>query len=618
MAFIVAIMVTMNAILIFMKNISILVLFCLSGLIFGCNKDDVIENITDSKPEIILDNEDGVYTVKIGKELTINPTIKNADNAIIKWTLDGQIVCRESVFTRRWDTEGVFYPVLSVITQNGVAEEELKVEVLALTPPVISLKLPSQGLKVVAGTDYQFTPNIQHDDLEDFKIEWYVDGEAVSNEKTYTFHKEKLGNYNLKIVASNIDGKTEKEFTVEVVENLPYSVSFQKPYYTATSTTRYTFAGRPVFLRPNLEYFDNPQFVWTVNGNIVDCASLVYKFTPSSSGEYNIAVSVSEGSDSYSSISQNITQSAIRVKAEVKVICVDATEQQRIRPKSASSSPYSNKVYEWTPAPGQFIGETGIGGMSGNENTFESANTWAQKRLADKNFVSLGGFGGYIIVGFDHSIAVSGNEYDFAIMGNAFNSDNGGSNEPGIVWVMQDVNGNGLPDDEWYELRGCETGGSETIQNYSVTYFRPAGPGQDVEWTDSEGKNGCIDYLSAYHHQDYYYPAWIKSDSYTLWGTRLPAKNKLDPTTGFWANNAYDWGYADNMGSDRLKGSDTVDGSGQRNGFKISNAMYLDATPVKLQYIDFIKVQVGVNAKSGWLGEVSTEVFNFQDLSLIK
>ena len=42
----------------------------------------------------------------------------------------------------------------------------------------------------------------------------------------------------------------------------------------------------------------------------------------------------------------------------------------------------------------------------------------------------------------------------FAIQGNAFDS----SNEPGIVWVMQDVNGNGLPDDEWYELRGSETG----------------------------------------------------------------------------------------------------------------------------------------------------------------
>lgn len=35
-----------------------------------------------------------------------------------------------------------------------------------------------------------------------------------------------------------------------------------------------------------------------------------------------------------------------------------------------------------------------------------------------------------------------------------------------------------------------------------------------------------------------------------------------------------------------------------------------------LKYIDFVKVQVGVNAKSGPLGEVSTEVFSFADLSI--
>lgn len=600
-----------------MKLASILYTLLVLFLFCGCNKDDIISESVNLPPEILLDSEDGVYTVKVGHELTINPTIKYAENAIIKWTLDGQIVSREPSFTKRWDEEGVFYPVLTVVSEYGEAVEEMKIEVLSLTPPVISLKIPSQGLKIVAGTDYVFSPNIQHDDLDDFMIEWFVDGVSVGNEKQYTFHQDKLGTYKMKIVASNIDGTTEKEFDVEVVETMPYSVEFPTPYYTSTSTTRYTFIGRPVYLRPILEYFDEPQYSWSVNGSSVDCNSQTYKFTPSSPGEYIIKVVVKEGEGTPLIVSENIARAEASVTQEVKVICVDASEHERMRSKNATNSPYMNKVYEWAPAPGQFIGETGIGGMTGNENTFESANAWAQTRLMSKNFVSLGGFGGYIIVGFDHSIAQSGNEYDFAVMGNAFNSSNGGSNEPGVVWVMQDVNGNGLPDDEWYELRGSETGNPETKQDYSVTYFRPSGPGQDVEWTDSEGKSGCIDYLIAYHRQDYYYPAWISAGSYTLWGTCLPSRNKLDLSTGFWANNAYEWGYADNMGSDKLKGSDSPDGSGQRNGFKISNAMYSDGTSVKLEYIDFIKVQVGVNAKSGWLGEISTEVYDFQDLSMI-
>ncbi len=49
------------------------------------------------------------------------------------------------------------------------------------------------------------------------------------------------------------------------------------------------------------------------------------------------------------------------------------------------------------------------------------------------------------------------------------------------------------------------------------------------------------------------------------------------------------------------------------NGFKISNAMYPDGTPITLSHIDFIKVQTGVNAQSGAIGENSCEVFSFQD-----
>lgn len=239
---------------------------------------------------------------------------------------------------------------------------------------------------------------------------------------------------------------------------------------------------------------------------------------------------------------------------------------------------------------------------------------YATKRLNKKAHVSLGSFGGYIIIGFDHSIAPSGREYDFAIQGNAFNSSSGGSNEPGIVWVMQDINGNGQPDDEWYELKGSETGIDGTIQDYEVTYYRPA-PRAHTPWVDSEGNSGSVD-MNAYHGQEYYYPNWIKEDSYTLYGTRLTPRNNQDPVTGYWANNAYEWGYVDNMGSDNLVGGNVIDGSGQRNGFKIANAIYHDGTPVKLQYIDFIKVQCGVLSKSGWLGEISTEVFSFEDLSI--
>lgn len=74
---------------------------------------------------------------------------------------------------------------------------------------------------------------------------------------------------------------------------------------------------------------------------------------------------------------------------------------------------------------------------------------------------------------------------------------------------MQDVNGDGLPNDEWYELKGSEYGKPETIQDYAVTYFRP-GPNMDTQWQDNKGNKGAIDRLGNYHPQEFYYPCGLK------------------------------------------------------------------------------------------------------------
>lgn len=284
----------------------------------------------------------------------------------------------------------------------------------------------------------------------------------------------------------------------------------------------------------------------------------------------------------------------------------DTTTQRPVTPTSSASSV---KVFEYTPAPGQFINEN----MDGVD-TPERACAWAQERL-DKNLdVSLGAFGGFIVVGFDHSIVSHDTGYDFTIGGNAFfnaSTGTGGSNEPGIVYVMQDTNGNGLPDDTWYELMGSDTRSETTIHNYQVTYYRPTGDGEAVRWTDNQDGEGTVDYIAVSHKQPSYYPAWVIADTYTLSGTRLESRTDHDTVNRVWNNWAFDWGYADNMGSDRLEGE------GQRNGFAIRNAVNADFQPVGLDYIDFVKVQTGVNSKAKPLGEVSTEVFHFTSLSVI-
>ena len=294
-------------------------------------------------------------------------------------------------------------------------------------------------------------------------------------------------------------------------------------------------------------------------------------------------------------------------------VIVTTFEEDYYRAATESSSAEWSKVFEYTPAPGQFIGDTRTGGFSGNESTAADAAAYAEERLSKDAYVSLGSFGGYIIVGFDHSID-NHHGYDIAIKGNSFS----GSSEPGIVWVMQDENGDGEPNDTWYELRGSEIGRKTMHRNYSVTYYRPDSPEQPVKWTDSEGESGEIDYLKAYHQQPYYYPAWITADSYTLTGTRLEARNYDKSGKGtMWVQPEYDWGYADNFSpKDRI--TDSSGKSTAINRFRIADAIDDQGRTVDLKYIDFVKVQTAVNAKSGWLGELSTEVLGFYDYSMME
>lgn len=566
-------------------------------LLFSCTKDDVIE--VKASPEIEIDSDTGVYTAKVGRELKIAPVYKNCGaDAIYQWKIDSKTIATTPVLTYTWDVTGKYYVTIAVSTNDGHASEELLVEVVDLAKPVISLPVGDEGLTIAKNTDYVLTPEISNSNIEGFGVTWSVNGVEVGHELTYTFNAAETGEYRVSVTARNIDGSDTREFVITVVNKLPEKLSFPTPGYSFESTDRYTFAGRSICLKPIVNGIAPTQWSWTVNGVKQQCSEPVFMFTPDVAGDYQVTVTVDNG-----------------VSASVKVVCVSGSEELRYRAPAASSLATCNKVFEWIPAPGQFIGETQTGGMTGNETTLESANEWARKRLADNNFVSLGGFGGYIVVGFDHSIAKGSAEYDFAVSGNAFFNaltGEGGSNEPGIVYVMQDVNGNGLPDDEWYELRGSETGQAGTITDYAVTYYRPSAPRMNVQWTDNLGASGTIDYLADYHTQNYYYPAWITDESYTLSGTRLESRVTMDSSTGYWELWKYDWGYVDNMGSDVVKATS----GGQRNGFKIANAMYANQTAVNLKYIDFIKVQTGVNAKAGWLGEVSTEVFGFEDLNM--
>lgn len=266
-------------------------------------------------------------------------------------------------------------------------------------------------------------------------------------------------------------------------------------------------------------------------------------------------------------------------------------------------SPYINKVYEFVPAPGQFINTMPAYTEGDTEATMLEKVDNALKGKAPATMICLGAFGGYVTVGFDHSIVNVEGQKDFLVYGNAF----AGNAEPGVIMVMQDENGNGLPDDTWYEIAGSEYGNKSTRFNYEITYYKPSAEDdaatiaidEYIRWTDNLGGEGFIPKNTFYSQP--YYPQWITAESYTLRGTLLPKNARKNGN--IWILDSFAYGYVDNVKND----SDDAK-------IDISWAVKADGTPANLESIDFIRIHTGENQVCGNIGETSTEVVGAEDL----
>ncbi len=262
-----------------------------------------------------------------------------------------------------------------------------------------------------------------------------------------------------------------------------------------------------------------------------------------------------------------------------------------------TSSNCISKVFDYMPAAGQFVNK-----MPTYQAGDDAASMCAKclDYFDNGYLVSLGGFGGYITVGFDSPIANHPGEYDFCILGNGFD----GSAEPGVVLVSKDTNANGIPDDEWYELKGSEHDNPLTLHDYEITYYKPEAETDKVRWTDNRGAEG---YIERTIHEQSYYPAWVATPTLTFRGSRLPDNGVFDISLNKWVMSSYTYGYADNH-------SNAGDGS----KFKIDWAIDRNGSPVSLDQIDFIRIYTAVNQQipTGAIGELSTEIQGIERLAI--
>ena len=340
------------------------------------------------------------------------------------------------------------------------------------------------------------------------------------------------------------------------------------------------------------------KYEWYVDGELVS-KSKDYIFLEPKEGTYNLELKILDPNTPY-----------------------DFSFTVHVLHEEIEYSAYISKVYEYCPAPGQFVNE-----MPRYEDgdTYETILQKVEESISGTNdiMITLGAYGGYVTFGFDHTVINVPGEKDFRIWGNCFYEllqpdKKGGSAEPGIIMVSYDTNCNGLPDDEWYELAGSEYDSKYTRHAYSITYRRPD-PNREIVadgdnslddiyyigWSDNAGQKGYIA-KNIFHNQDYF-PKWINSDEITFSGSLLPNNAKdISGNGSYFVLYSYPWGYVDNHPNEYA----------DLNSFDISWAVDSDGNPFNLPGVDFIRVYTGVNQYCGWLGETSTELSRAKDLHI--
>ena len=337
-----------------------------------------------------------------------------------------------------------------------------------------------------------------------------------------------------------------------------------------------------------------------------------------------------DGGNGYKVIKYTQTGSQNHIVSEIikyTITLSDASESSsNIFTTYITKNCYSTKIVEYQPAAGQFR----------VENAWDNPNNGSG--------LSLGALGGYVVYGFDQPIYNNPqNPYgvDFTIEGNSFVANEKGVwTEPGAVQVMEDKNGDGIPNDgEWYELAGSDYWLSTTKHNVEITYYNPNYNGRyTVPWTlkweengETHYEHGCVVTNNFHNHTfypDYFYNQdnpnpeyrWynpsISRDSITFTGLNyIRGCIDMRAPTYIQFYNYSGFGYCDNKGfvkddsriAQNPYGRPAL-GETAGDGMDISWAVDKNGNHVDLEKIDFVKVYTAGQVVAGWLGEWSTEV----------
>ena len=281
-------------------------------------------------------------------------------------------------------------------------------------------------------------------------------------------------------------------------------------------------------------------------------------------------------------------------------------------------NPYITSIFDFDPAPGMFANDL-------YKDGFAKADVLkiALGRINETSVgypIDLGGFGGSITVGFDHTVVNVPGTSDFRIYGGDITNPTASKpnpTAPGLIYVAYDKNKNGKPDaDEWYEIKGSQHDKANTVKNFKVTYHKKAAGEPlvsgsalflDYEHIFCENSKGETYYLARPRSRKEFYPLWATQTTVSYEGLKLDVdfKTARANQTTLWFSNPPEWGYAN-----ALNPNIDIDWAVDKNGNKAN-----------LPGVDFIKVVNCVSEPMGLCQQQSSMAAIFagaEDLHILK
>lgn len=299
-----------------------------------------------------------------------------------------------------------------------------------------------------------------------------------------------------------------------------------------------------------------------------------------------------------------------------------------IASQASAQSDFATTIYDYTPAPGQFVNAA----LFSNPVRALGPPTGGGTIAPDNSsLVTLGGFGGSITLGFDHRVLDDPHNplgLDFIIFGNA--SWSGGNPlarfaEAATVEISLDLNANGLPDDAWFLIPGSHlnippsTFTSQLWDNNPGTSTPPA----NIDWYPAGARSPMT---TAAFRLPSIFESQLLINADLSGAESFVGYAELSPTLLLGDFSGADGSAGDNQLGDP-EDDPAVDpavfytvpddpfrvgidpGSGGGDAFDIAWAIDpATGNPANLIGFDFIRISTAVNFIAGPLGELSAEI----------